>query len=78
MSTLVEQFRAVSLPISISTGFVGPLRAFGMGAPIAIVRLELQAPPFELVVKPSIKSMQELKGKVVSLGGAKDIKRITM
>jgi ABC-type nitrate/sulfonate/bicarbonate transport system substrate-binding protein len=75
-TALVQQLAAGSLGVSISTGLADPLRAVGMGAPIAIVRLELQAPPFDLVAKPSIRSIKELKGKLISLGGAKDITRI--
>ncbi len=75
-AALVQQVTAGSLGVSISTGLADPLRAVGMGAPISIVRIEVQAPPYDLVAKPAIKSMQELKGKVISLGGPKDITRI--
>jgi ABC-type nitrate/sulfonate/bicarbonate transport system substrate-binding protein len=73
---LVQQITAGSLDICMSTGLVDPLRAIGMGAPIAIVRVEVQAPPYALLAKPAIKSLKDLKGKVISLGGAKDITRI--
>jgi NitT/TauT family transport system substrate-binding protein len=73
---LVQQITAGSLDICMSTGLVDPIRAIGMGAPIAIVRVEVQAPPYALLAKPSIKSLKELKGKVISLGGPKDITRI--
>src|SRR5258708_11113427 len=73
---MVQQITSGSLGISISTGLVDPMRAIGMGAPIAIVRVEVQAPPYALLAKPSIKSLKELKGKVISLGGPKDITRI--
>ncbi len=72
----MQQVTAGSLGVSISTGLADPLRAVGMGAPISIVRIEVQAPPYDLVAKPSIKSMTDLKGKVISLGGPKDITRI--
>ena len=75
-SALVQQITAGSLHICMSTGLVDPFRAIGMGAPIAIARIELQAPPYALLAKPAIKSLKELKGKVISLGGAKDITRI--
>jgi NitT/TauT family transport system substrate-binding protein len=75
-AALVQQVTAGSLNISISTGLADPLRAVGMGAPISVVRIEVQAPPYDLVAKPSIKSMKDLKGKVISLGGPKDITRI--
>jgi NitT/TauT family transport system substrate-binding protein len=75
-AALVQQVTAGSLGVSISTGLVDPLRAVGMGAPVAVVRIEVQAPPYDLVAKPSITSLADLKGKVISLGGAKDITRI--
>jgi NitT/TauT family transport system substrate-binding protein len=73
---MVQQITSGSLDVSISTGLVDPMRAIGMGAPIAIVRVEIQAPPYALLAKPSIKTLAELKGKVISLGGPKDITRI--
>jgi NitT/TauT family transport system substrate-binding protein len=75
-AALVQQVTAGSLGVSISTGLADPLRAVGMGAPISIVRLEVQAPPYDLVAKPSIASIKDLKGKIISLGGPKDITRI--
>ena len=47
-----------------------------VGAPLALIRLEVQAPPYSLLGKPGIKSISELKGKMISVGGAKDITRI--
>jgi len=73
---LVQQITSGSLDICISTGLVDPLRAIGMGAPIAITKIEVQAPPYALLAKPAIKKIGELRGKVISLGGPKDITRI--
>ena len=75
-AALVQQVTAGSLPVSVSTGLADPLRAVGMGAPISIVRLEVQMPPYDLVAKPTIASLTDLKGKLISLGGPKDITRI--
>jgi ABC-type nitrate/sulfonate/bicarbonate transport system substrate-binding protein len=75
-AALVQQVTAGSLPVSVSTGLADPLRAVGMGAPISIVRLEVQMPPYDLVAKPTIASLADLKGKLISLGGPKDITRI--
>lgn len=75
-AALVQQVTAGSIGVSISTGLADPLRAVGMGAPISIVRIEVQAPPYDLVAKPSIASLKDLRGKVISLGGPKDITRI--
>ena len=75
-AALVQQLAAGSLGIATQTGLADPLRAVGMGAPIAVVRIDVQAPPYDLVAKPNITNMRELKGKVISLGGPKDITRI--
>jgi ABC-type nitrate/sulfonate/bicarbonate transport system substrate-binding protein len=75
-ANLVQQLTAGSLHITMSTGLVDPIRAIDQGAPIAIVRFEVQAPPYALLAKSGIKSLKELKGKTISLGGAKDITRI--
>jgi NitT/TauT family transport system substrate-binding protein len=75
-ANLVQQLAAGSLDITMSTGLVDPIRAIDQNAGIAIVRFEAQAPPYALVGKPSIKKLADLKGKIISLGGAKDITRI--
>jgi ABC-type nitrate/sulfonate/bicarbonate transport system substrate-binding protein len=75
-AALVQQIAAGSLGIATQTGLADPLRAVGMGASIAVVRIDVQAPPYDLVAKPNITSMKELKGRVISLGGPKDITRI--
>jgi ABC-type nitrate/sulfonate/bicarbonate transport system substrate-binding protein len=60
----------------MSTGLVDPIRAIDQNAGISIVRFEAQAPPYVLMAKPAIKKLADLKGKVISLGGPKDITRI--
>ncbi len=73
---MIQQLTSGSLDVTMSTGLVDPIRAIDKGSPIAIVRLESQSPPYALVAKGAIKSFAELKGKVISLGGPKDITRI--
>ena len=75
-AALVQQLAAGSLDICMSTGLVDPIRAIDQGAAISIVRFEAQAPPYALVAKSSIKALKDLKGKLISVGGAKDITRI--
>jgi NitT/TauT family transport system substrate-binding protein len=75
-ANLVQQLAAGSLDITMSTGLVDPIRAIDQNAAISIVRFEAQAPPYALVGKASIKKLADLKGKVISVGGAKDITRI--
>ena len=62
--------------MTMSTGLVDPIRAADQGAALGIARFEMQAPPYAMMAKPGIKSLKELKGKVISVGGAKDITRI--
>jgi NitT/TauT family transport system substrate-binding protein len=73
---VIQQLSAGSLQMSMSTGIVDPLRAIEQGAAIAVVRLEVQVPPYALLAKAAIKAMTDLKGKVISVGGAKDITRL--
>jgi NitT/TauT family transport system substrate-binding protein len=75
-ANLVQQLAAGSLDIVMSTGLVDPIRAIDQNAGISIVRFEAQAPPYALVSKPNIKKIGDLRGKVISVGGAKDITRI--
>jgi NitT/TauT family transport system substrate-binding protein len=75
-AAVVQQLAAGSYDIAPSAGMVDPVRAIEKGAPEAIVRIVIQAPPYALLAKPAIKSMKELKGKTIMLGGAKDITRI--
>ena len=40
------------------------------------MRIVIQAPPYALLAKPEIKNIEDLKGKTIIIGGAKDITRI--
>src|SRR5581483_7774755 len=75
-AAVIQQVAAGSANVSTNSGLVDPIRAIQKGAPMALVRLEVQAPPYSLLAKPSIKSIADLKGKLISVGGAKDITRI--
>jgi ABC-type nitrate/sulfonate/bicarbonate transport system substrate-binding protein len=72
---VLQQLAAGSLNMSITSGLVDPIRAINQGAPVAIVRIEGQVPPYALLAKPAIKSIKELNGKTIIVGGAKDITR---
>jgi ABC-type nitrate/sulfonate/bicarbonate transport system substrate-binding protein len=71
-----QQLAAGSVNFAINTGLVDPIRAIEKGAPVAIVRIEVQGPPYILLGRSTVKSMKDLRGKTISLGGAKDITRI--
>jgi NitT/TauT family transport system substrate-binding protein len=71
----MQQLAAGSANIG-SGGLTDPLRAIDKGAPISLLRVETQVPPYSLWAKPAIKSVTDLRGKLISIGGAKDITRI--
>ena len=75
-SQIAQQVASGSINLSVGSGIVDPIRAIEKGAPIAIWRIDMQAPPYALLAKPAIKSIKDLKGKTLSIGGAKDITRI--
>src|SRR5215468_4690755 len=75
-AALAQQLTAGSIDLALSTGLADPIRAIDKGSPIAIVRIEMQAPPYALLAKPAIKTWADLKGKTISIGGPKDITRI--
>jgi NitT/TauT family transport system substrate-binding protein len=75
-ASVIQQLAAGSYNLAPSAGMVDPIRAIDKGAPVALVRIVIQAPPYALLAKPEIKKMEDLKGKTVIVGGAKDITRI--
>jgi ABC-type nitrate/sulfonate/bicarbonate transport system substrate-binding protein len=75
-AAVIQQLAAGSLNMAVSNGLVDPVRAIDQGAAIAIARFEVQAPPYVMTAKSTIKSLKDLRGKVISVGGAKDITRI--
>jgi ABC-type nitrate/sulfonate/bicarbonate transport system substrate-binding protein len=75
-TAIAQQVAAGSINLTVGSGLVDPIRAIEKGAPIAIWRIDMQAPPYALLAKPAIKTIKDLKGKTVMIGGAKDITRI--
>jgi NitT/TauT family transport system substrate-binding protein len=75
-ASVIQQLAAGSYNVAPSAGLVDPIRAIDKGAPVALVRIVIQAPPYTLLAKPEIKTIEDLKGKTIIVGGAKDITRI--
>src|SRR5215469_8233788 len=73
---LVQQLSAGSLDIVADIGVVEPIHAVEKGAPVALVRIIGQVSPYEMLAKPSITSIKELKGKTICIGGLLDINRV--
>src|SRR5262252_7154583 len=71
-AAVILQATAGALDMTVEGAFVDVIRAIEKGSPLAIVRILVQTPPYELLAK----SLKELKGKTVSIGGPKDVTRI--
>jgi NitT/TauT family transport system substrate-binding protein len=75
-ASVIQQLAAGSFNIAPTAGMVDPIRAVNKGAPVALIRIVIPAPPYALLAKPSIGKIEELKGKTLIIGGPKDITRI--
>jgi ABC-type nitrate/sulfonate/bicarbonate transport system substrate-binding protein len=75
-ASVIQQLAADSYNIAPSAGMVDPIRAINKGAPVALIRIVIQAPPYALLAKPAIGKIEDLKGKTIIIGGPKDITRI--
>src|SRR5262249_27426636 len=70
-----QQLAAGAFQISDS-GLIDQVRAIFEGAPIALARIEGQVPPYALLAQRTIKTIAELRGKTIMVGGEKDITRV--
>ena len=67
-----QQLAAGALNIGYS-GFPDFIRATNQGAPIKIIINGVSTPPYGVFAKPTVKKIADLKGKIVSVGGSKDV-----
>jgi NitT/TauT family transport system substrate-binding protein len=72
-AAVVQQLTAASLDVALSVGITNPIHAIDKGAPVALVRIVGNTPPYVLIGKSGLKSMADLKGKTVSVGQVNDI-----
>jgi NitT/TauT family transport system substrate-binding protein len=72
---LVQQLAAGSLDV-VDIGVVEPIHAVARGAAVGIIRISGAVSPYEVLAKPEIKSIQDLKGHTVVIGGIVDINRV--
>ncbi len=73
---VLQQLAAGSLDAALSTALIDPIYAIDKGAPIAIVRLEMQLSPYALIGKKGISKIEELKGKTLMVDGPKGITKM--
>jgi ABC-type nitrate/sulfonate/bicarbonate transport system substrate-binding protein len=69
----VQQITAGSLDVVLSVGVSDPVHAVDKGAALAIIRIIGRAAPYVLIGKPELKTIDDLKGKIVSVGQNTDI-----
>ncbi len=75
-SGLVQQLSAGSLDVVADVGVVEPIHAVEKGAPVGLLRIVGQISAYEMLAKPSIASIKDLKGKTICIGGLIDINRV--
>jgi ABC-type nitrate/sulfonate/bicarbonate transport system substrate-binding protein len=73
---LVQQLAAGSLDIVAVNGLAEPLHAVEKGAPVAIMRIIGQTPNYVMIGVPAVKTLADLKGKTIAIGGLRDINKI--
>ena len=73
---VMQQLAAGSIDASLSSGLVDPIYAIDKGAPISLVRLEIQLPPYAIEAKSQYKKLEELKGKTIMIDAPKGITKI--
>jgi len=73
---LMQQLVAGSLDVVGLDGVVEAVHADAAGATVGILRIINGKTAYEFDAKPSIKSVKDLKGQTICLGGIKDITRV--
>jgi NitT/TauT family transport system substrate-binding protein len=73
---LMQQLVAGSLDVVGLDGVVEAVHADAAGAKVGMLRIVNGTTPYEFDAKPSIKSVKDLKGQKICLGGIKDITRV--
>jgi NitT/TauT family transport system substrate-binding protein len=72
-AAVTQQLTAGSLDVALSVGITDPIRAVDKGASLALIRVVGNAAPYVLIGKPGLKSIADLKDKIVSVGADSDI-----
>jgi ABC-type nitrate/sulfonate/bicarbonate transport system substrate-binding protein len=73
---VLQQLAAGSLDTVLSAGLTDPINAIDKGAPISLVRLEMQLAPYAVNAKSQHKKFEDLKGKTVMVDGPKGITKM--
>jgi NitT/TauT family transport system substrate-binding protein len=72
-SGITQQLAAGSLDVVVSVGVDDPMQAIDKGAALAIIRIIGKSAPYALIARPTIKTIEDLRGKTISSGSPVDI-----
>src|SRR5215216_323023 len=72
-AAVIQQLTAGSLDVALSVGITNPIHAIDKGAPLALIRIIGNTPPYVLIGKSGLKTIADLKGKTISVGQVNDI-----
>jgi ABC-type nitrate/sulfonate/bicarbonate transport system substrate-binding protein len=72
-AAVTQQLTGGSLDVALSVGINDPIHAIDKGAPLAIIRIIGNAAPYVLIGKPGLKTIADLKGRIVCIGSAYDM-----
>src|ERR1700730_1062437 len=75
-SGLGQQLSAAPLDMVADVGVVEPIHAVEKGAPVGLLRIVGQVSAYEMMAKPTIATVKDLKGKTICIGGLVDINRV--
>jgi NitT/TauT family transport system substrate-binding protein len=73
---VLQQLAAGSIDATISAALIEPIYAISKGAPISLVRLEIQLPPYAIEAKAQYKTLEELRGKTIMIDAPTGITKI--
>ena len=75
-AAVTQQLTGGSLDVALSVGINDPIHAIDKGAALAIIRIVGNFAPYMLIGKPGLKTIADLKGKIVCVGSASDMTTI--
>jgi NitT/TauT family transport system substrate-binding protein len=73
---VLQQLAAGSIDVTVSAALTEPIYAISKGAPISLVRLEIQLPPYAIEAKAQYKTLEELRGKTIMIDAPTGITKI--
>jgi NitT/TauT family transport system substrate-binding protein len=73
---VLQQLAAGSIDVTVSAALTEPIYAISKGAPISLVRLEIQLPPYAIEAKAQYKTLEELRSKTIMIDAPTGITKI--